>query len=101
MPCVEVGWRLARAAWGQGYATEAARDGLRFGFEARGLEEIVSFTTVSNQRSRRVMERLRMTHDPAGDFPHPNLPAGHPIRPHVLYRITRSRWLSEHAAGGL
>ena len=87
MPAVEVGWRFARHAWGNGYATEAARAAVLVGFERLGLGEIVSFTTVANQPSRRVMERLGMTHDPVDDFLHPNLPEGHPLRPHVLYRL--------------
>lgn len=94
-PAVEVGWRLARHAWGHGYATEAARAALRFGFEVAGLEEIVSFTVPANVRSRRVMERIRMTHDPADDFDHPKLPVGHPLRRHVLYRLSRSSWQAE------
>ena len=91
-PCVEVGWRLARSAWGQGFATEAARAALAWGFETLGLDEVVSFTTVANERSRAVMERLGMTRDPAEDFLHPNLPEDHPIRPHVLSRLSRERW---------
>ncbi|QRO01699.1 GNAT family N-acetyltransferase [Archangium violaceum] len=91
-PCVEVGWRLARAHWGHGYATEAAREALRFGFEQRGLEEIVSFTVPANLRSRQVMERLGMHRTPAEDFDHPRLPAQHPLRRHVLYRLSRSEW---------
>ena len=91
-PCVEVGWRLAPFAWGHGYATEAARAALRFGFEDLGLAEIVSFTVPANVRSRAVMERLGMTRDPADDFLHPNLPEGHPLRRHVLYRLRRSDW---------
>ena len=86
-PCVEVGWRLARSAWGRGLATEAAREALRVGFEEVGLGEVVSFTSVLNRPSRAVMERLRMTRDPADDFEHPALPPGHPLRPHVLHRI--------------
>jgi ribosomal-protein-alanine N-acetyltransferase len=86
-PCVEVGWRLARPAWSQGYATEGARAALRFGFDVAGLDEIVSFTTVENARSRAVMARLGMTRDPADDFEHPRLPVGDPLRPHVLYRL--------------
>lgn len=86
MPAVEVGWRLARSAWGYGFATEAGRAALAFGFEEAGLDEIVSFTTVSNRRSRAVMERLGMRRDPADDFDHPGLPPGHPQRRHVLYR---------------
>jgi RimJ/RimL family protein N-acetyltransferase len=88
-PAVEVGWRLARAAWGQGYATEAARAALDFGFERIGLEEVVSFTVAGNARSRRVMERLGMRRRPEEDFDHPCLPAGHPLRRHVLYRLER------------
>jgi RimJ/RimL family protein N-acetyltransferase len=91
-PCVEVGWRLAREAWGRGYATEAAWAALRFGFVELDLDEIVSFTTVANVRSRAVMERLGMTRDPVDDFDHPSFPDGHPIRPHVLYRLRRERW---------
>jgi len=88
-PAVEVGWRLARHAWGKGYATEAARAAVAFGFDELGLDEIVSFTTVGNERSRRVMERLGMTRDPADDFDHPLLPPGHPLERHVLYRLRR------------
>jgi len=86
MPCVEVGWRLARAHWGQGYATEAALGALAFGFGELGLGEIVSFTVPANVRSRRVMERIGMARDPREDFDHPALPVGHPLRRHVLYR---------------
>lgn len=92
-PCVEVGWRLAPAAWGNGYATEAAREALRFGFEELGLEEIVSFTVPGNVRSRAVMERIGLTRDPADDFLHPNMPDGHRLRQHVLYRLGRESWL--------
>ena len=101
-PAVEVGWRLARDAWGHGYATEAARAALAFGFEALDLEEIVSFTVPANDRSRRVMERLGMSRDPEDDFDHPRLPRGHPLRRHVLYRLRRDDWrLSlERAAPG-
>jgi RimJ/RimL family protein N-acetyltransferase len=86
---VEVGWRLAREHWGHGYATEAAREALRIGFEGVGLDEIVSFTATINEPSRRVMERIGMTHDPARDFDHPSVPDG-PLRRHVLYAIRRS-----------
>ena len=88
-PCVEVGWRLAREHWGQGYATEAARAAVNFGFETLRLDQIVSFTTRDNYRSRRVMERLGMVHNQAEDFQHPALPENHPLRPHVLYRLRR------------
>ncbi len=86
-PCVEVGWRLAHEHWGHGYATEAARAALDFGFARLALDEIVSFTTAANRRSRAVMERIGMTRTPADDFDHPALPDGHPLRRHVLYRI--------------
>jgi RimJ/RimL family protein N-acetyltransferase len=90
-PCVEIGWRLAYDYWGLGYATEAARASLEFGFAELEVDEIVSFTTPVNRRSWRVMERIGMRRDPAGDFDHPVLPEGHPLRRHVLYRIQRSR----------
>jgi len=83
-PCVEVGWRIAAEFWGQGYAIEAARATLMFGFGPVALKEIVSFTVPENARSRRVMERLGMTHDPADDFEHPTLLDR---RRHVLYRL--------------
>jgi RimJ/RimL family protein N-acetyltransferase len=89
-PCVEIGWRLAAECWGRGYATEGARAAMAFGFGELGLDQIVSFTVPANQPSRRVMERLGMTHDPADDFDHPNLPKGHPLRRHVLYRKKRA-----------
>ncbi len=93
-PMVEVGWRLAHAHWGNGYATEAAREALRFGFEEVGLEEIVSFTVPQNVRSRRVMERIGLVRDPADDFDHPRVdpPAYPQLVRHVLYRISRTRW---------
>jgi RimJ/RimL family protein N-acetyltransferase len=87
-PAVEVGWRLVRDAWGHGYATEAARAALSYGFDEAGLEEVVSFTAVTNLRSQAVMRRLGMSHDPADDFEHPYVPAGHRLRHHLLYRIT-------------
>ncbi len=93
-PCVEVGWRLAAQHWGRGYATEGARAALGFGFGALGLDEIVSFTSVGNERSRRVMEKLGMRRDPAEDFDHPTLPSEHPISRHVLYRLSTERWRS-------
>ena len=86
-PCVEIGWRLAAEHWGHGYATAGARSALAFGFEVLGLDEIVSFTVPANLRSRRVMEKLGMTTRPKDEFEHPLLPAGHPLRRQVLYRI--------------
>ena len=91
-PAVEVGWRLARWAWGNGYATEAATAALDFAFARAGLEEVVSFTSVENARSQAVMKRLSMIHDPTDDFEHPKIPLGHRLRPHVLYRIKRQQW---------
>jgi ribosomal-protein-alanine N-acetyltransferase len=88
-PCVEIGWRLAAEQWGRGYASEAARAALVFGFERLGLEQIVSFTTTTNTRSSRVMENIGMRRDPREDFDHPAMPAGHRLRQHVLYRIDR------------
>jgi RimJ/RimL family protein N-acetyltransferase len=89
IPATEVGWRLGRQHWGHGYATEAAIASVRFGFGELGLEEIVSFTSTINQRSRAVMQRIGMTRDPADDFDHPRVAKG-PLRRHVLYRMHRS-----------
>ena len=91
-PAVEVGWRLARDAWGHGYATEGGRAALAFAFETVGVDEVVSFTTVRNTRSRAVMGRLGLRRDPAGDFEHPAVARGDPLRPHVLYRLDRAGW---------
>jgi RimJ/RimL family protein N-acetyltransferase len=88
-PAVEIGWRLAPAYWGRGYATEAARAVLDDGFGRLGLAEIVAFTVPANRRSWRVMERLGMTRDSADDFDRPRFPEGHPLRRNVLYRIRR------------
>lgn len=88
-PAVEVSWRLDPARWGQGYATEAARAAVRFGFDTVGLDEVVAITVPRNTRSRRVMERLGMVRDPRDDFEHPGLAPGHVLRPHVLYRLRR------------
>lgn len=89
VPAVEIGWRMASDVWGRGYALEAARAALDAGFYRLGLPEIVAFTTASNQKSRRVMEKLGMVYDPAADFGHPKLPEDHPLRPHVLYRAKK------------
>jgi len=91
-PCVEIGWRLAYEHWGRGYATEGARAALQFAFRQLGLDEVVSFTVPQNERSRGVMRRLNMSHSAAEDFDHPNLPEGHRLRRHVLYRLTRAAW---------
>jgi RimJ/RimL family protein N-acetyltransferase len=91
-PCVEIGWRLAADYWGRGLATEGAREMVRHAFEVVRLDELVSFTVPANMRSRRVMEKLGMTHDPADDFDHPRLPEGHALRRHMLYRLRRGEW---------
>lgn len=87
-PAVEVAWRLARAQWGRGYATEAARAAVDYGFGTLGLTEIVAITVPANLRSRRVMERLGMTRTPEDDFDHPNVPEG-PLKRCVIYRLHR------------
>ena len=87
-PCVEVGWRLAREHWGRGFATEGAQAAVELAARDLGLREVVSYTVPANRRSRRVMEKLSMTNDPTDDFDHPELPVGHPLRRHVLYRLT-------------
>jgi RimJ/RimL family protein N-acetyltransferase len=98
-PAFEIGYRLARHAWGKGYATEAAREAVRYAFERAGLGEIVSMTAVGNVRSRAVMHKLGMTHDSQDDFDHPRIPDGHPLKRHVLYRLTTARGHAVHMAG--
>lgn len=91
-PATEIGWRLARSAWGHGYATEAASAVLAHAFNELGFQSLVAITGTINRRSRRVMERIGMRYDPADDFDHPLVPPDHPIFPHVLYRIGSSDW---------
>lgn len=88
-PCVEIGWRLSADHWGRGLATEGARAVVGYAFGQLALDELVSFTVPANIRSRRVMEKIGMTHNAADDFEHPNLPEGHPLRRHVLYRLRK------------
>jgi 3-dehydroquinate dehydratase/shikimate dehydrogenase len=88
-PSVEVGWRLAASHWGCGYAPEGARAALDYGFRTLALDEIISFTSVGNARSRRVMEKIGMVHQPDEDFEHPHIPPTSPLSRHVLYRRTR------------
>jgi len=88
-PAVEIGWRLSSKHWGKGYATEAAKAAVNFAFNELKLKEIVAFTTINNKKSRRVMEKLGMTHHSKDDFDHPRLPADSPLRRHVLYRLAQ------------
>lgn len=88
-PTFEIGWRLTPEIWGQGLATEGARAVLRFAFEEQHLSEVVAITVPANLPSRRVMEKLGMTHNPEDMFDHPKIPAGHPLQRHILYRISR------------
>ena len=90
-PCVEIAWRLHKKFWGNGYATEAAQQALSHAFNSLNLKEVVSFTTISNLRSRAVMERLGLTNT-YRNFEHPDVPKGHPLSEHVLYKITKSEW---------
>ncbi len=91
-PAVEIGWRLSKDAWGHGYATEGALTARDYAFQALGLDELVSLTVPANLRSRKVMEKIGMTHDPRDDFDHPKVPEGHPLKRHVLYRLKRGDW---------
>ena len=91
-PAVEIGWRLARPFWNRGLATEGASAVLTYAFRVLKLPEVVAFTVPGNLRSRRVMEKIRMYRDRAGDFDHPRLPEGHPLRRHVLYRVDHRRF---------
>lgn len=97
-PCVEIAWRLSADHWGHGYATEAARGALAFGFDDLDLHEILTWTVPSNRRSLRVMEKLGMRRVPGGDFDHPRVPEGHALSRHVLYRIDRGEWTRRASA---
>lgn len=93
-PAVEIGWRLDFDFWGKGYATEGSRAALSYGFNHLKLEEIVSFTSTANVRSRNVMEKIGMHRSPKDDFDHPFIAEGHPLRRHVLYRLQREQWIN-------
>jgi RimJ/RimL family protein N-acetyltransferase len=90
-PCIEIGWRLAFRYWGRGYATEAGNRALQFAFEVLELNEVVAFTTLANQRSREVMQRLGMVNT-GQDFDHPALAPNHHLSRHSLYSISRTGW---------
>jgi RimJ/RimL family protein N-acetyltransferase len=93
-PCVEIGWRLARASWGQGYATEAGTACLDFAFGKLELSEVFAFSSVPNMKSRAVMERLDMENIQA-NFGHPTVPHNSPLREHVVYKIDSQKWQSK------
>ncbi|MBZ7922409.1 GNAT family N-acetyltransferase [Ensifer adhaerens] len=90
---VEIGWRLATPYWGKGYVTEAASALLRYGFEEKGLDEVVSFAVAANTRSTAVMQRIGMHRDASRDFDHPRVSADYPtLVRHVLYAISAADW---------
>jgi RimJ/RimL family protein N-acetyltransferase len=91
-PAVELGWRMARPWWGRGIATEAGKEVVRYAFDELGLDELVAYTAMQNERSRRVMVRLGMTHNPAEDFAHPAIPPASRVSRHVLYRLPAASW---------
>ena len=97
-PAVAIGWRLGADYWEEGYAHEAADAVLALAFEGLRLEEVVAFTVPANEHSLGLMQRLGMRRDPRDDFEHPHLPAGHPLRAHVLYRLTHKQWREGQAA---
>ena len=97
-PCVETGWRLDYPYWGRGYATEAAKAAVVFGFETLELEKIVAFTAVGNARSQSVMKKLGMTQAPQ-TFLHPNIPADSPLQEHCLYELTKAEWTHQTQTG--
>ncbi len=96
-PATEIGWRLARAAWGYGYATEAARAVLAHAFDTLGLDEVVSFTATTNTPSEAVMRRIGLVLHPASPFDHPSLESGHRLERHVLYHLTAAAWSAARA----
>lgn len=92
-PCIEIGWRLAKEYWGNGYATESAKKCLSFAFKTLNVPEIVSFTAIDNWPSRRVMQRIGMQRNPQDDFEHPLVDDEHPLKKHVLYRVSKIQWI--------
>lgn len=94
-PCVEIGWRLGAAHWGQGFATEGARSSLKFAFTEQNLSRVISMTPTTNKVSENVMQKLGMRNT-GNNFNHPQVDSGHVLEPHVLYQITREEWVSQH-----
>jgi RimJ/RimL family protein N-acetyltransferase len=94
-PAVEIGWRIQRAHWRQGYALEAAQAVLAYAFAGLQLAEVLAFTVPANLPSQALMQRLGLERNPDEDFAHPLLPVGHPLRNHWLYRLGRERWLAQ------
>ncbi len=92
-PCVEIGWRLQRDAWGKGIATEAARIWLKFGFETLKLDEIVANMVAGNFRSENTMKRLGMVYSEGDDFIDPDMDANDPLAKNILYRITKKQFM--------
>lgn len=92
-PCVEIGWRLSKTHWGKGYATEAAKESLKFAFTTLNLDEVVSFAAIANVRSQAVMQKIGMS-DTGRNFMHPDIESTHPQCEHVLYKITKQDWAS-------
>ena len=88
-PCIEIGWRLSKENWGQGFATEAALACLDFGFDKLQISEIYSFTSIHNHRSEKVMQRIGMSK--TGEFDHPLIADGHWLKRHVIYKIASAK----------
>ncbi|MDB9952010.1 GNAT family N-acetyltransferase [Porticoccaceae bacterium] len=94
-PCIEIGWRLSKEHWGNGYATEAAQAALNYGFEHLKLDEIVSFTSIVNRPSQAVMRKINMSNTNE-NFMHPSIPDGNALEEHVLFKITKADWRRTH-----
>jgi RimJ/RimL family protein N-acetyltransferase len=92
MPALELGFRLGAQHWNKGYATEGGSAAVEWAFANTDLPEIFSWTAVLNRRSQRVIQKIGLLRDPANDFDHPRVPEGNPLRPHVLFRVTREQW---------
>ncbi len=90
-PCIEIGWRLAKEYWGNGYATEAAFASLYFAFEQLNLAQVYAFTPVANQKSWSVMQRLGMENT-QNNFKHPMIPKHHTLAEHLLYKINKQQY---------
>ena len=94
-PCVEIGWRLSRKYWGNGYATEAGNAALEFAFKTLNLNNVYSFTSVANLKSESVMKRLKLENQNK-NFNHPSIPDDCQYREHVLYKIKKETWSACH-----
>jgi RimJ/RimL family protein N-acetyltransferase len=89
-PAVDIGWRLKKSSWGNGYATEGASRCLEFGFNQLNLEKIIATCTEKNVKSENVMKKIGM--GKIGNFKHPLLEEYPEYQKCICYAVTKETW---------